>query len=99
MDHPASAGTAAVHTLDLMLDDLEVGSSQPALSPDGRWLVYRANGRLWRRALNEFTSKPLPDSSGAVYPFWSPDSRQIAFVRDRKLWRLPIDAANATPGR
>ena len=58
--------------------------------------MYRASGRLWRRALNEFTSRPLPDSTGAVYPFWSPDSRQIAFVRDRKLWSCPIDAANAT---
>jgi hypothetical protein len=84
-----------------MLDGLEVfgdtGSATPTLSPDGRWLVYSASGRLWRRALNDLTSKPLPDSSGAVYPFWSPDSRQIAFVRDRKFRRLPIDASNATP--
>jgi predicted Ser/Thr protein kinase/WD40 repeat protein len=93
---PRPAATGAVYSLDLMLDGLEVsGDMAPTLSPDGRWLVYRASGQLWRRALNEFTSKPLPDSSGAVYPFWSPDSRQIAFVRDRKLWRLPIDAANA----
>ena len=93
--------TGAPYTLDLMLDGLEVfvdtGSASPALSPDGRWLVYRAHGQLWRRALNELAPKPVPDSSGAVYPFWSPDGRQIAFVRDRKLWRLAIDASNATP--
>jgi eukaryotic-like serine/threonine-protein kinase len=69
----------------------------PRLSPDGRLLVYRAGGQLWRRALNELVSKPLADSYGATYPFWSPDSAQIAFVRDGKLWRLPLDAAHATP--
>jgi serine/threonine protein kinase len=83
--------------LDLVIDDLEVGTTQPVLSPDGRWLLYRAGTRLWLRELNEFKSTPLPDSSGAEYAFWSPDSRQIAFVRDRKLWRLPITSANATP--
>ena len=87
----------AAYALDVMLDGLEVDAASPALSPDGRSLVYRADGRLWRRALNEFTSKPLPDTAGADYVFWSPDSRQIAFVRDRRLWRLPVDAANATP--
>ncbi len=89
---------AGVHyTLDLMLEGLEVGGDMaPELSPDGQWLLYRASGRLWRRALNELTSRPLPDSTGATYPFWSPDSRQVAFVRDRKLWTLPVNAANAT---
>jgi dipeptidyl aminopeptidase/acylaminoacyl peptidase len=95
--NPRPRATGTPYALDVMLDGLEVGTAVPALSPDGHSLVYRADGRLWRRALNEFTSKPLPDTAGAEYVFWSPDSRQIAFVRDRRVWRLPIDAANATP--
>ncbi len=94
---PRPLATGTPHALDVMLDGLEVGTAMPALSPDGHSLVYRADGRLWRRAVNEFTPKPLPDTAGAEYVFWAPDSRQIAFVRDRRLWRLPIDAANATP--
>jgi eukaryotic-like serine/threonine-protein kinase len=89
--------TVGSYSLDVMLDEFEAGAAAPVLSPDGRSVAYRASGRLWRRDLNEFTSRPLPDSAGAEYPFWSPDSRQVAFVRDGKLWRLPIDAANATP--
>lgn len=94
---PRAPASGPAYVLDLMLDGLDVSAAAPALSPDGSSLVYRADGRLWRRELSKFTSTPLPDSSGATYPFWSPDSRQIAFVRDRKVWRLPIDAANAAP--
>jgi DNA-binding winged helix-turn-helix (wHTH) protein/WD40 repeat protein len=92
---PPAARTS--YAFDVMLDGLDVVAAGPALSPDGRSLVYSAEGRLWRRALSEFTSKPLPDTGGAEYVFWAPDSRQIAFVRNRRLWRLPVDAANATP--
>ena len=95
---PSSQPAAAVKKLDLMLDGLETGiNATPALSPDGERLVYHANGRLWLRALSEFVPKPVPGSSGAVYPFWSPDSRQIAFVREGKAWRASVDSTEATP--
>jgi hypothetical protein len=65
---------AGIHyTLDLMLEDLEVGGDMaPELSPDGQWLVYRAGGRLWRRGLNELTSRPLPDSTARFTHFGRP---------------------------
>ena len=92
---PTSNG---VYTLDLLLDGFELTvDTWPVLSPNGRFIVYLAEGQLWRRALDEFTSTPIPDSSGAGYPFWSPDSSQIAFVKDRKLWTISLDAANAIP--
>jgi len=56
----------------------------PALSPDGRRLVFAAQSadgtqRLWVRALNSVTAQPLPGTEGASLPFWSPDSRFIGF--------------------
>src|SRR5439155_920219 len=57
-----------------------------ALSPDGRALVFVANGdtgsQLWLRRLDQATADPLEGTSGATYPFWSPDSEAIAFFAD-----------------
>jgi hypothetical protein len=48
---PPPPTTAGLYTLDLLLDGLELRiETPPALSPDGRWLLYRAHGQLWRRA-------------------------------------------------
>jgi serine/threonine-protein kinase len=59
---------------------------QPALSPDGRWLVYAsdASGR-W-----EILLRPIPgpgritqvSTAGGYEPLWSPDGRQI-YYRNR----------------
>jgi hypothetical protein len=65
-----------------------------ALSPDGRQLVFAANGergsQLWIRPLDQVTGRPLAGTDGATYPFWSPDSRAIGFFADDKLKRLDL---------
>ena len=69
--------------------DLDILSSQLAISPDGRWLAYSAskNGHmaLWLRSLADGTVSMVPKSANGVAPFWSPDSNQIGFVQDGKL--------------
>ena len=60
----------------------------PALSPDGRWLVFQATGtdgktRMWLRSLDSVELRPLAGTEGIALPppiFWSPDSRFIAFA-------------------
>ena len=59
-----------------------------AISPDGGGCVFAAAGdgqtRLWLRALDASTARPLAGTEGASIPFWSPDSRSIAFLCRRQ---------------
>ena len=70
-----------------------------ALSPDGRQLVFVADGeggpRLWLRALNASVAQPLAGTEGATSPFWSPDSRALGFFAEGQLKRL--DLGSGTP--
>jgi serine/threonine protein kinase/Tol biopolymer transport system component len=63
------------------------------LSPDGRWLVFPAGGKLWLRALDSLQTQPLPGTEGASTllrgsEFWSPDSQYIAFFSQGKLRKI-----------
>ena len=59
-----------------------------ALSPDGRQLVFVANGengqQLWLRPLDQTTAQPLAGTEGASYPFWAPDGRAVGVFCRRK---------------
>ena len=79
------------------LDVVTPSTSDPysfALSPDGRKLVFVANGdkgpQLWLRPLDQATAQPLPGTEGALYPFWSPDGRTLGFFADAKLKRIDL---------
>ena len=66
-----------------------------ALSPDGRQLAFVAiagdgSKKIWIRDLSDMAARPLPETSGAWYPFWSPDGSQIAFFADGKLKRIDL---------
>ena len=61
-----------------------------ALSPDGTRLVYRANNRLYVRALDDLEAKPIAGTDDAAWPFFSPDGEWIGFVSRDKLKRVPL---------
>jgi Tol biopolymer transport system component len=71
-------------------------STDFALSPDGRQIVFVAPGdgrsRLWMRSLATTTAHPLAGTEGATAPFWSPDNRSIGFFNGGALKRLDIVA-------
>jgi Tol biopolymer transport system component len=67
----------------------------PAISPDGRQIVYIAqSGKtflLWLRPIGSLVSQPIPGTQGAfAFPFWSPDSRYIGFFAGGKLKKVPV---------
>jgi serine/threonine protein kinase len=74
----------------------------PALSPDGKRLVFVANRRgeppgLWVRSLDSLDTRRLDDTTvrtdtlSPALPFWSPDSKSIGFFADGKLKRVELD--------
>ena len=71
------------------------GFNPPALSPDGRRIVFRARGadgktQFWVRPIDSQSAQPLPGTEGATFPFWSTDSRSIAFFAAGKLKRMQV---------
>jgi serine/threonine protein kinase len=88
------------------------GEGLMELSPNGKMMVFVASDsvgktRLMVRAFNGLSTRDLPATEGASYPFWSPDNRNIGFFQAGKLKKIeasggpPIticDAADARGG-
>jgi eukaryotic-like serine/threonine-protein kinase len=87
------------------------GDSNPAVSPDSRWLVFRRNtgglftGALYGLALGAGLSavgeprrltQPVLD---AAYPTWLPDSKEILFAPPMGGLRRLVVAGENTPQR
>jgi eukaryotic-like serine/threonine-protein kinase len=73
----------------------------PALSPDGRSIVFSALEPnrptfLWIRALSSLDAKKLDTPAGASDAFWSPDSRFVAFEAQQKLWKIDTLGGSST---
>ena len=47
--------------------------------------------RLWLRALDDLSFRPLPGTENALIPFWSPDSRWLGFFSDGRLKKVAIE--------
>jgi serine/threonine protein kinase len=86
------------------------GDANPAVSPDGRWLVFRRNasglfsGELYRLSLGRGVTalgepqRLTPAALDAEYPTWMPDSKEILFSAKESLWRLTVPG-ESTPAR
>lgn len=83
--------------------------SQPAISPDGRWIAYyrmiKGQRDIWVIPASggqpiQFTDDPATD----IDPAWSPDGTMLAFASEREggshLWAAPIrDGRASGPAR
>jgi Tol biopolymer transport system component len=72
----------------------------PAVSPDGRMVVYAAidalgRRQLWLRRLSAVQAEALPGTANATFPFWAPDNRAVGFFADGKLKRIDLSAGSA----
>ncbi len=75
-------------------------SGPPAISPDGKRVVFVARDssdkrHLYVRSLDALDAQPLAGTEGAIHPFWSPDNQFIGFVAQGKLKK--IDASGGPP--
>ncbi len=77
---------APTRRFQLPIEKLEyMLGSDAAISPDGRRVAYKADGRLWIRPLDRLEPVEVRGSVSGYSPFWSPDGQTLAFGVDRKL--------------
>jgi serine/threonine-protein kinase len=74
---------------------LEV-ENHPAItiSPDGSVIVYKANGRLYRRNIESLKLEEIPGTEDATNAFFSPDSRWLGFFSKQKLVKIPLNGGS-----
>jgi serine/threonine-protein kinase len=69
-------------------------TSAPAISPDGRTIVYAVSGadglRLYARSLNDVAARPLAGTEDADGPFFSPDGAWVAFGSRGALRKVQV---------
>jgi Tol biopolymer transport system component len=71
-----------------------LGIADPALSPDGRRIAFRALNALWLSTGAERPVRIVGDGYFNSSPDWAPDGRSLVYVSDRagtaNLWRYDL---------
>ncbi len=76
-----------------------LGAGGPAISPDGRTVVYaleRADGaRLYARQADDLVARPLAGTEDGRHPFFSPDGAWVAFYIRGALRKVRLAGGSA----
>jgi serine/threonine-protein kinase len=97
---PARGETVRLNVAPAPEAALSTDSGRPviALSPDGRSLVYAAEGGgLYLRRLDGVEARLLAGTDGGVHPFFSADGRWVGFVAGGKLYKVSVDGGAPRP--
>lgn len=65
------------------------------ISPDGRYIAFRARDTLgvsllWIRPMNSLQPYPLRGTENISRHFWSPDSKYLAYFKNNQLYKIPV---------
>jgi Tol biopolymer transport system component len=71
------------------------GAQVPAVSPDGRWIVYVAGGQLRKIPVGGGASVTLADSAVGERPAWLDDGTIVYTAGGWRLARLPAEGGTA----
>ncbi len=78
-------------TPDVFADESESSQTNPAFSPDGRWLAYMSSEsdtqQVYVQPFPKTGAKHRVTHQGAVAPLWSPDGQEL-FYRDLNSGQL-----------
>jgi serine/threonine-protein kinase len=91
---PVATGPTRL-TIDVPQTDL---APTPALSPDGRQLVYSAahegRRRLYLRSMDRLQAEPVPGTEGASGAIFSPDGKWLLFHAGQKLKKVSMSGGD-----
>ena len=73
--------------------------TEPKLSPNGRWLIYRSNesgsDQVYVAAFKGGTGKWQVSSNGGLHPAWSHDGKELYFANTgNSVWVVPVKEVN-----
>ena len=104
-------GPAAAETLDTMLMRLdadrtvapllatEFTESNPAVSPDGRWIAYRSDesGRneVYVQRFPELGGRIQISRAGGTSPLWSSDGAELFYRQGQAMMTVAVDGSGA----
>ena len=84
-------------TIDV--DSGSLGNSGPAISPDGRTVVYAvqdaSGARLYARRGDDLVARPIPGTEDGQHPFFSPDGGWVAFYSHGALRKVHLDGGSS----
>ena len=104
-------GPSAAQTLDTMMMRLdadrtvsplmvsEFTESNPAVSPDGRWIAYRSDesGRneVYVQRFPEMGGRVQISTAGGTAPLWSSDSTELFYRQGEAMMAVAVDGSGA----
>lgn len=89
-----------VRRFSIMLPPTAAIAGIPAISRDGRWMVYRSSSdgaSLYLRSMDRGEVKPLPGTEGGFNPFFSPNGEWICFFDTNQGVLKKIAIAGGAP--